>query len=424
MLIGARRTGKTSLVHRLLPQLKQNCIPVFVDLMPFKKCGNEWYAHVAQRILEQLQEHISLSRSKRTKLLGLASDHIGFSRFLETVAKEAKPTRRIVMMLDEIGLVPPDIADPLFRSLRAEYVSMVDPENDRYTFVFAGACDPIDLIKGDKGSIFDFAEKVNMTDADVSGVRQLVALLDPNVNDKLVRHFYHWTGGHLYLTQRLCSILDDQGTVRITRNAINQAVDDIIADDDSIAHIKEMLSSSKSVQSSLKRVLAGKRLGWSNTMARKLNIIGVVKKGRNDNCIIRNRIFEKVLREYFQEECPDEQKGRSLGWWVQRVVLGIAFVALPITLWLFLDLSDVVQGWLLDKSNETSIVGLQDSNGVSIEATIYSPRLLDSGQPQNIDIVVHSHEKPQVEFVPHHGSGIIVIQDKTNPYKAVIEWRG
>jgi hypothetical protein len=317
MLIGARRTGKTSLLHRLRFQLEHDCIPVFVDLMPFKESSKEWYRHVAEKMLDQLQERIDVSSSERAELLGFASDHIGFSKFLEALAKKAKPSDRILVMMDEVGMVPREIADPLFRALRADYNSRAYSEFYRYIFVFAGVFEPVDLIKSGKGSIFDVAKKVYTTDTDINGVHQLVALLDPEVSDEIVSYIRDWTGGHLYLTQRLCSILDDQGVTVVTQDLVQHAVASIIADDDSIMHIREMLNKDKSARSALKKVLAGERLGWGNTMARRLNLIGVVKRDDKHNCIIRNRISEKAVTEYFQEERLAEGKGESVSQWIR-----------------------------------------------------------------------------------------------------------
>ncbi|MBC8263171.1 MAG: AAA-like domain-containing protein [Anaerolineales bacterium] len=301
MLVGARRTGKTSLLHRLRLQLEHDYIPLFVDVMPFRESGKGWYRHIAEKMLDQLPERVDVNSIERAELLGFASNHIGFSKFLEMLAQKAKPTDRILVMVDEVGMVPSEIADPLFRVLRADYNNRAYTEFYRYIFVFAGVFEPVDLIRSGKGSIFDVAKKAYTIDTDINGVRQLVALLDPKVSDEIVRYIHDWTGGHLYLTQRLCSILDDQGVTTLTHDLVQQAIANIIADDDSIMHIREMLDSDKDAQSALKKVLAGKRLGWSNTMARRLNLIGVVKRDGKHNCVIRNRIFEKAVRDCFQE---------------------------------------------------------------------------------------------------------------------------
>lgn len=424
MLVGARRTGKTSLIHRLRLQLEHDCIPVFVDLMPFKESGKEWYRHVAGKMLDQLQERIDMNSSERATLLGFASDHIGFSKLLEALAKKAKPTDRILVLADEVGMVPPEMADPLFRALRADYNNRAYSEFYRYIFVFAGVFEPVDLIRSGKGSIFDVAQKVYTTDTDTSGVHQLVALLDPEVSGETVRYIHDWTGGHLYLTQRLCSILDYQGVTTVTKDLVEQAVASILADDDSIMHVKEMLNSDQGARFALRKVLAGKRLGWGNTVARRLHLIGVVKRDHRHNCVIRNRIFKKALAEYFQEVSLAQREGEPISQRMRRRATAlIALLALLPVLWFFSDTSDVVQAKLLHKSNEIPIIGLQDSHGTDVEATIYSPRLLDSGQPQTINIAIHSREKPVIELVPRRGSGIVVAQDKTNAYKFAVEWK-
>ena len=303
-LIGARRTGKTSLLCSLLSQLAElghDCVCLFVDVMPFKEEGKKWYRHVAEEMLDQLRQVTELNSSERAELLSLASSHIGFRKFLESIAKKTKSTDRILVLLDEIGTIPPVIADPLFRALRAAYTKRRSTGFYRYTFVFAGVFEPADLIKGEKGSIFDVARKVYMTDAETDGVRQLVALLDPEVSDEIVDCIHCWTGGHLYLTQRLCSILYDQGVTTVAPDLVEQAVASIIAEDDSIIHVKRMLDHDQDARSAMKRILVGRRLGWSNTIVRKLNLIGIVKN-HEGTCVIRNRILEKALTEYFQQE--------------------------------------------------------------------------------------------------------------------------
>jgi hypothetical protein len=425
-LIGARKTGKTSLLYHLRHQLGHDFITLFVDVMPFKDTVRNWYRQFAEKILGQLQESIEVSTDERAKLLDLASDHLGLCMFLEGLAGKTESTDRILVMMDEVGTVRPEIADPLFRALRAAYNSRDYSGFYRYIFVFAGVFEPADLIKGDDGSIFDVAKKVYMSDAGSSGVRQLVVLLDPEVSDQIVDHIYDWTGGHLYLTQRLCSILDDRGITNITENSVYQAVTDIIADDDSIVRIRQRLNRDEGAKSALKRVLAGKRLRWNNTVVRKLNLIGVVKKDRKNNCVIRNRIFEKALDEYFQEpplgggrQEPSSRRIRT------SIFALIAILSLLLALLLSWRACDVVQAKLFGKCNETPLTGLRDSNGKRIDATIYSPILLDSGHSEYVHIVIHSHnpEQPTIELLPHRGSGIVFDKDKTNPYKFTIEWR-
>jgi WD40 repeat protein len=159
--------------------------------------------------------------------------------------------RRLVIFIDEIDVVRglPFSTDEFFAGIRECYNRRAkDPELERLTFCLLGVASPSDLIRDTRLTPFNIGRRIELTDFTEAGAAPLAAGLTsppapprsgegslpvasrPPANEGstppprsgegaggrgqlLLRRVLYWTGGHPYLTQRLCQAVSDDPSV-------------------------------------------------------------------------------------------------------------------------------------------------------------------------------------------------------------------
>lgn len=299
-LIGARQTGKTSLLYRLRRQLlDEGCIPIYIDLSSFGGAvGGRWYEHFRgemQTQIERVLPGISILPMR---------DHLDFRQALRELPKDNFPSwSKIVMLLDEVSAVPELFSDRFFGAIRAVFSSRgVHSEFKRYVFVLAGTFIPDEIVKNKDNSPFNVAEHVHTSDASKDGIAKLVRNLERlglNISDEVIERIFHWTAGQLCLTQRLCAILEAQGESQLTPRSVDSAVDTMLLDDTNIRHVRKEVARLEGEMSKLtQEILEGTKVKFSrnNLDVARLELTGLIKEDEDGNCVVRNRIYEQALR--------------------------------------------------------------------------------------------------------------------------------
>src|SRR5262249_36247309 len=128
---------------------------------------------------------------------------------------------------DEIDAVRslPFSTDELFAAIRDCYNRRTrDPEYERLTFCLLGVASPTDLIRDVQITPFNIGQRIELTDFTEEEARPLAVGLEvgefgaPGRSEQqareLLRRILHWTGGHPYLTQRLCQAVAADRTAR------------------------------------------------------------------------------------------------------------------------------------------------------------------------------------------------------------------
>lgn len=165
------------------------------------------------------------------------------------------PASRLVLFIDEIDTVRslPFSTDEFFAAIRHCYTRRAeDPALERLTFCLLGVATPSDLIRDPLTTPFNIGTRIELTDFTLeealplaeglvgvgnaewgmrngepnergvrdaeSGVRSgespgpcPLSLAPPPAAQRLLRRVLYWTGGHPYLTQRLCQAILDWG---------------------------------------------------------------------------------------------------------------------------------------------------------------------------------------------------------------------
>jgi len=296
LVIEPRQQGKTSLINHLMchPALGDVAF-AYVDVTtPDRSTEAAWYQTLCPRTLRQLRGFIP-----RDQWPTIPQNSAGWREFLCDVAMLATDARRLVVVaLDEIGAVTFPGATEFFSVLRDVYNSrQAEMEFKQLTFLLAGAFHPRDLIKDDKISPFNIAQRVRLADFTLAQARELVgkgSWTDEQAT-VLAERIHHWTDGQPYLTQLLCSYLGPNATPADVDTNVERLRRE---DENHLPPMLERLNRDEKLCRYVDRILAGECIKFyprENRRQAQLELLGVIKEGTEGFCVVRNRIYERVL---------------------------------------------------------------------------------------------------------------------------------
>ncbi|MFN8383423.1 MAG: GH25 family lysozyme [Anaerolineales bacterium] len=311
-ILSSRQVGKSSLMVRTAQQLeKENIRSVIIDLSSIgvKISADEWYLGILNDISNtlNLQTDIFSWWSERAGL-GPAQRLTNF--FRDVLLKEV--SEPAVIFFDEIdSTLSIPFADDFFAALRAIYnARSTVADFKRLSFVMIGVATPSDLIADDKRTPFNIGHRVDLTDFTPEEALPLAGELGAKTMDWV----FAWTGGHPYLTQRLCAHLA-KAKVDHTEETVAAAVRDIFEgeqgkQDNNLQFVRDMLTKRapdiQRVLKTYKDVRSGKIVPDDERSMPKshLKISGVVRR-RDVNLSTRNRIYERNFDlKWIKENTP------------------------------------------------------------------------------------------------------------------------
>jgi hypothetical protein len=296
-LMGARQTGKTSLLLKLRRQLlEEGYLPMYLDLSPARDGDEErWYRYFRTVMLEQLR------RSSPGASVPPIGDSFDFREALRQISQDLPPFQRVVFLLDEVSALPPAISDRFFSMVHTVCNERrASPVFQRYVFVLAGAFIPDELVRDPSIKSFSIASRIYTSDAAREGIAGLACNLERagyTVSDAVLGRIYHWTAGHVFLTQRVCSVLERSQEAHLTPELVDTAVDDLM-DDRNIGRVFDRLDELPEEEAILHRILAGEeplRFNRASRLVTRLELIGVIKLDADGYCTVRNAIYRKAL---------------------------------------------------------------------------------------------------------------------------------
>jgi hypothetical protein len=207
-ILTARQLGKSSLMMRTVERLNSEGVrTVIIDLTAIgvKVTNEEWYLGLLAAIEDQLmlsadvvawwQEHAHLGMTQRLTLF-----------FEEVLLAEIREP--VVVFVDEIDTtLSLNFTDDFFAAIRYFYnARAMRPEFKRLSFVLIGVATPGDLVRDPQRTPFNVGQRVELTDFTFEEALPLADgfSLPPNEARQVLKWVLDWTGGHPYLTQRLC----------------------------------------------------------------------------------------------------------------------------------------------------------------------------------------------------------------------------
>jgi len=328
-VLTARQMGKSSLMVSTARRLREAGVQsVIVDLteLGVQVSAREWYLGLLVRIAGQLgldvellpwwQEHAALGRTQRLSLF-----------FQELVLPRVQG--QLVIFVDEIdSTLGLDFTDDFFAAVRYLYnARSTAPELRRLSFVLIGVAHPGDLIDDAKRTPFNIGRRIDLDDFTREEAMPFAMGL-PGANVIATEDSRHtatldevlaWTGGHPYLTQRLCYEV-------ATQAGAGQPVDAVVSDiflgdnsdkDNNLQFVHDMLTRRaplgyrEELLSTYRAVRLGRRPVRDeepSLINSHLKLSGIVKREGRE-LAVRNPIYERVFdRSWIRENWP-------LTWW-------------------------------------------------------------------------------------------------------------
>ncbi len=368
-VLTSRQMGKSSLMVRAASRLRHEGVAVAVlDLTQIGQnlTVEQWYRGLLDRLGTQLDlaDELEAFWEARAELGPLQR----WMTALRDVVLRARPGQ-VVIFVDEIDAVRslPFSVDEFFAAVRECYTRRAeDPEFRRLTFCLLGVATPSDLIQDTRTTPFNIGRRIELSDFTPDEAAPLASGLggsparsadDPPNAQSLLRRVLYWTGGHPYLTQRLCQAVssegmrdeggrmspDRSGPFRIHPSSLipHPSVDRLCRQlflsssarerDDNLLYVRDRLLRADADQAALLdlygKIRSGQRVkpDDTNPLLDLLRLAGIVRvesgppitpalrhSSTPSRLLVRNRMYARVFdRGWVREHMPDAELRRQ-----------------------------------------------------------------------------------------------------------------
>jgi tetratricopeptide (TPR) repeat protein len=309
-VLTARQMGKSSLMVRLATRLRAEGVAVVVlDLTALGQnlTPEQWYEGLLGRLGQQLDLEEALEDFwQRYKRLG------PLQRWM-TALRQVVLTRcsgPVVLFVDEIDYVRslPFSTDEFFAAMRECYNRRTqDAAFTRLTFCLLGVATPAELMRDTHTTPFNIGRRITLTDFSVTEATTLALGLgrQERLGRDLLRRILDWTGGHPYLTQRLCQAVAEDSRVSSPTGVDRRCAALFLSprareQDDNLLFVRERLLRSAADRASLLGLYAQVhrrrrvRDDDSNPLISLLHLAGIVRVVEG-SLRVRNRIYFRVF---------------------------------------------------------------------------------------------------------------------------------
>jgi DNA-directed RNA polymerase specialized sigma24 family protein len=309
----SRQMGKSSLLVRTKARLhEQGYATAAIDVAGYLGTmgdADEWYQGLLDGIAHQLRLGVDVAEWwKACRAITPNQRLIQFFRD-EIAAKTSAP---VVIFLDEIdSTIALPYTDDFFVAIRAMYNDRAsEPLFERITFCLVGVATPNELIKSRRTTPYNIGRTIELPDFDPErddlSPLFLAMAVDPLKGEALVQAVLQWTGGHPYLTLRLCDQLLDSGRTSpaevermISQEFAN--LDELHSDvhfQQALRFLDERVEDKETTLNLYLRIWGGEQVRDQTTPAHiALKLAGIVKRNRRGCLIVRNPIYARVFNE-------------------------------------------------------------------------------------------------------------------------------
>jgi len=322
-VLTARQMGKSSLMVRSVRRLQEaGARTVVIDLSGVGTgvSPSEWYFGLISRFKRQLGLRVDEAAwwSERGQLGPVQR----FSDFLRQVVLE-EVREPIVVFIDEIdSTLNLPFTDDFFAAIRAAYNARAsDAAYKRLTFVLQGVARPSDLIKERTRTPYNIGTSIDLRDFTAREARMLLAGLErttPDGAEEILERVRYWTGGHPYLTQKVCAEVVAQ-TVAGDGHWTDERIDNLVKrlflaeearKETNLQFVRDRFGESRERGGMLRvyhRVWAGKRVQDEerSVVKSQLKLTGLVKATSDGRLAVRNHIYAQVFDgRWIKENMP------------------------------------------------------------------------------------------------------------------------
>ena len=326
-VLTSRQMGKSSLMVRTAARLREEGVGVaLLDLTAIGQnvTAEQWYDGLLAQVAQQLELEDELED------FWAAQPKLGpLQRWMQSLRQVVLPRylNRLVIFIDEIDAVRslPFSTDEFFAGIREFFNRRTeDPALNRLAFCLLGVASPSDLIRDSRTTPFNIGQRIELTDFTETEAAPLAHGLKRGAAKEmaLLQRVLYWTGGHPYLTQRLCEAIaedqiinDAQGVDRVCENLFlsHRAQER----DDNLLFVRERILRGEadlaSVLDLYAQVRRGKRVAdeVTNPLVTVLRLAGITRVA-DGYLRVRNRIYERVFdRAWVLANMPDAEVRRQ-----------------------------------------------------------------------------------------------------------------
>lgn len=377
-VLTARQMGKSSLMVRTVDRLRgRGAWVVVLDLTAVGQnlTPEQWYAS----LLWMTGKQLGVSAEAEGFWTGhgdLAPLH-RFMQALRQVVLDCGPDTGMVIFVDEIDAVRslPFSTDEFFAGIRELYNRRaLEPGIERLTFCLLGVAAPSDLIRDTRSTPYNVGRRVELHDFTEAEAAPLAAGMgrDGRLSSALLRRVLHWTGGHPYLTQRLCDavakdagVTAESGVDRLCRDLfLSRGADER---DSNLLFVREHLLRGEGDRHDLlglySQVLRRRRVPDDETDPRvtALRLSGVARAERG-RLVVRNRIYARAFDHRWVEahtekaELRRQREAYRRGLWRAAGVAALVLVAIA-GAWMV-----ALRGWRLAEEQRSAAEAQERAN--------------------------------------------------------------
>ena len=332
-VLTARQMGKSSLMIRTAQRLAdEGTRSAIIDLsqLGVQITDEAWYFGLIMTINRRLKLKTDVfAWWKAHAQLGFTQRMTQF--FQEVLLEEiAAP---VVIFIDEIdSTLSLPFTDDFFAATRYVYNARATvPAFKRLSFVLIGVATPSDLISDPRRTPFNIGQQVDLAYFTVEEAMPLADgfALPQDDAKEVLRWVIKWTGGHPYLTQRICQVIAAQQQGGFTEADVDRVVAGLFLgerseNDSNLRFVNDMLTRRAAdpfaVLTTYQQIHQGRRVPDDKQSATvtHLKLSGIVAR-RNGQLAINNLIYTTVFdRAWLKKQWPEH--------WLRRVppaVLGL-----------------------------------------------------------------------------------------------------
>jgi len=296
--------GKTSFLYRLQEELSPGCACVLVnlELVPDASPAS-LFRFIATEVVEQMSLDALLPKAEEV------TSGVAFERLLCTLPD---CVGKATVMIDGIGALPQSTAMYLANVLRAIFSDRLLHGFEalgRFVFVLAGGSELQRLSTTTLSPFSNIATSICLPDLSASESLQLFAHgfsgnpIKLRLLHELSEAVYDQVHGHPYLTQRLAALALEsslRAEGQIDLSSISQARAELIADDENIRHVRQILQDPALLDAAFEtqqRAVPSRHL---STRHGQLQALGII---RNEDGVVvpRNALYAHVICRLAEE---------------------------------------------------------------------------------------------------------------------------
>ncbi|HXB21897.1 MAG TPA: AAA-like domain-containing protein [Candidatus Solibacter sp.] len=326
-VLTARQMGKSSLMIRTVARLRKAGIGVAVlDLTALGQnlSAEQWYGG----LLLQLGQRLNLE----DELFAFWQAHLSLGmlqRWMSAVREVILPLYpgKIVIFVDEIDVVRslPFSVDEFFAGIRECYNARSEhQEMERLSFSLLGVAAPTDLVRDTRMTPFNIGRRIELRDFTEAEAAPLANGLgrEPDRGAALLQRVLYWTGGHPYLTQRLCLAVAGDASTSDSAD-VDRLCNELFLSpraherDDNLLFVRQRMTHSEVDVASLldlyRQVHDGKRVSDDefDPLVTTLRLSGITLT-EDAKLKVRNRIYTRVFnREWIGASMPQAELRRQ-----------------------------------------------------------------------------------------------------------------